>query len=339
MSLEVKGNFNEKFDILKDIKLNGGYEGFKVKVNEIFISDKLLGQRVESEFRRQVPKIEVTDRLLQEDDYASIEFEAVDENNVKVENASGSLTFQVGKKRIYPEIEECVKTLNKDDSGKARVKFSANHPSFPNKELQFTIKLVKIEETPQFNDASVKNIKLPGIDTVDQYTEKIRKQLFDSEKQKRDYEIKSSLQEQIGNLVNSEDLPEFLIEANVNMSYEQFLKSLEIYGLGKNDYFEKTGQTEENFKETLKKEAILELRLTIALSKIAAEKGFEVSAEELQKEKEKLMKEYQIKEEEFEEKVGGVQLEESLKMRKALEYVQNSAIIIENSESPAEIEK
>ena len=118
---------------------------------------------------------------------------------------------------------------------------------------------------------------------------------------------------------------------------EEFGQRMALQGLSLEQYFQITGSNSEDFYTELRPEAERIVKTNFMLEKIVEEKGFTVSDEEIDKQIENMANDLGMEVEEARENLKGLMedLELSIKIDKAIEYLVDNAIITEKK--PEEI--
>ncbi|HPT66336.1 MAG TPA: trigger factor [Candidatus Woesebacteria bacterium] len=125
----------------------------------------------------------------------------------------------------------------------------------------------------------ITSCELPEIKLNDKYLTKIKK--INSDKNITDENQK--IEKIIDSLVNNGkvELPEILIESDVQNQLSQLVDQSRQAGISVTDYLKNKGLTLEQYKENLKKQIIKEWTLNLAITQIAKEQKIEVSEVEV----------------------------------------------------------
>lgn len=145
----------------------------------------------------------------------------------------------------------------------------------------FKVKVNSIKrlEKPELNDEFAKD---QNFENVDELKAKTKERLENSEKAKADNEFQSKVLEQI--VANAElDIPEVLIEREIDQRLRQFDSQLRMQGMDLGKYVEMTGQSIESMRAPLKEDAEKAVRADLVISEISKKESIAAEADEVEK--------------------------------------------------------
>ena len=125
----------------------------------------------------------------------------------------------------------------------------------------------------------ITSCELPEIKLNDKYLTEIKK--INSDKENSDENKK--IEKIIDTLVNNGevDLPEILIESDIQNQLSQLIDQARQAGISVNDYLKNKNLTLEQYKENLKKQLTKEWTLNLAITQIAKQQKIEVTEKEV----------------------------------------------------------
>ena len=91
------------------------------------------------------------------------------------------------------------------------------------------------------------------------------------------------------------DIPEPMIESQVNQMAEDFAQRMSYQGLSLDQYFQFTGMDSRKFIESLRPQALKRIQSRLVLEAIVKAEGIQVSEEELDKELTEMATMYKMK--------------------------------------------
>ena len=190
------------------------------------------------------------------------------------------------------------------------------------KDATFKIKLhqIKRKELPTLDDEFAKDVS--EFDTLDEYKNSLR------EKLQSDREIFDALIEKVQG-----EIPEEMYEQEVEESINNFASRLQSQGLNLETYLKYTGMDVNAIKEQFRPQSEKQLKLRLALEKIAELENLEVSDEAVEEEYEKLAKQYNMEVAQIKNLVAETQIRADLKNQKAIDFVKENASV--KAEKPA----
>ena len=120
------------------------------------------------------------------------------------------------------------------------------------------------------------------------------------------------------------DIPEAMVDTQVNRMVEDFAQRLQMQGLSIDQYFQFTGLTSEAFLEQMKPQAESRIKQRLVLEAVAEAEKMEATEEEYKEEIKKMAEAYQMEAEKIEEMIGEFEqkaIKSDICVRKAVEFV------------------
>jgi FKBP-type peptidyl-prolyl cis-trans isomerase (trigger factor) len=145
-------------------------------------------------------------------------------------------------------------------------------------------------ELPEFNDELVKSL---GADftSVEDFKTKARERILAEKKyrtvEKKRIEILDGIADK-----TTTDLPELLIESELEKTNSQFVDNLKSMGLEIVDYLKRIEKTEDDLRKEWRPEAEKRAKIQLVLNQIALEEKIETTKEEIEKEVKHLLEHY-----------------------------------------------
>ena len=151
---------------------------------------------------------------------------------------------------------------------------------YAGKDATFKCKLKSIsyEELPELDDELVKDAT--EFDTLEEYKADIRKKLEENAVKQADLEFENSIMTSIIEKVDS-PIPNCMYEKRIDALVHNFEQTLSEQGMSIDVYFQYTGMDMDSFRETNRERAVNEVKLRLALEKIAELEKFELSEDEI----------------------------------------------------------
>ncbi|MDO5734003.1 MAG: trigger factor [Eubacteriales bacterium] len=202
----------------------------------------------------------------------------------------------IGSKTFIPGFEEQIIGAKKGSDIEVKVTFPEDygHEDLAGKEAIFKVHLheIKREELPEIDDEFIKDID-DECDTVEEYKEKIKKDLEAVDQDQADQFFENEILRQIVEGVAAE-VPAFAIEDEVEKILEEENQKLSYYGLSLEKYLEIVGQTLADFRKDKAEIARRRLLSTLVVDQIAEQEKVELSEEDYESEFSRLAEEYQM---------------------------------------------
>ena len=260
------------------------YKGLNIELEKVEVSD----EDVSSQLDKMLSRAKKYEKTIREEakngDIATIDFEGfVDGVAFEGGKAEGH-KLELGSKTFIDNFEEQIIGHKVGEEFEVNVKFPEEYhaENLKGKPAVFKIKLHSLEEIvlPELNDDFAKE---NGADTLEDLKTNVRANLLvEKENQAKNVKL-SKIVEKIVDGVNIE-VPEILVEQDIDANIAQFVQQLQMQGMNLESYLSMTGQTIEKMREDLRANAIKGIKTSFVLSKIGETEGIKVSDEDIENE-------------------------------------------------------
>jgi len=266
------------------------YLGIEVEKEKCAIEDEDVDKQIESILKSQgnLKSIE-EDREIQKSDYAIIDYEGFDGDEAITDLKAENFSLAIDEGNFYPGFVDELTGEKKGSKKEFTIDFKEDYVNshLAGKAINFKVEITDIKEMelPELNDDFVKGLGLE-FENVEQLKEKIKEDLSAREEKRIDNQVKSDLLEKIAEGVEF-DLPESLVEGEINSSMENIHQSLLQSGAN----FETLGLDLEKMKTDLRPAAEKNVKGALILGEIARLKDLDIDEKELQEGFEDIAKE------------------------------------------------
>lgn len=262
--------FKANFEVKPQIDLRE-YRGLEVDDKSVEVADSDVDEMVER-LREQASSYRpITDRGLQEGDFAVIDI---------VSNADGMETkrdsghFKVGEETPLPEMHEALrgKTAGQTATFDKSYAEDATTEGFRGKNVkhEVTLKEIRIQEKPDINDEFAKSVG--NWESVAQMREAIAADI----RRHRELDVLRAKRNQIGDALigaHDFDVPETLVEEELGKSLQNYARFLASQGID----VEKADLDWRRIGEDFRPEAVKRVKRGLILEAIARKEGVQVS--------------------------------------------------------------
>lgn len=320
-----------KADIItKPVVEISDYKGIEVKKTVKTVTDEAVNAEIDKLRDRVSRMVTVDDRAVREGDTAVIDFEGF-ADGVAFEGGKGEkFPLEIGSHTFIPGFEEQIigKSLNEEFDVNVTFPEDYQAENLKGKPAVFKCKLheIKAKELPELDDDLVKDVS--DKDTVDELKADIREKLAERFKTEAEDKCESDMMDAIIEKLNA-DIPQVMYERRIDEIAREWSARSRI-SIG--DYLKYTGLTIEQFRANFRDPAERQVKLRLALEKIAELENLEVSQEDLDKEYGKLAEEYNIEVENVKNAIPENTLKTDIKIEKAIDFVKDNAKIEEVTE-------
>ncbi len=307
------------------------YKGIKAEKVVTEVADSQVEGELSVMLERNARIIEVEDRPAQNGDQAEIDYEGF-KDGVPFEGGKGEkFPLELGSGQFIPGFEEQVCGHNAGEEFDVNVSFPEDYPAEELKgaPVVFKCKLhsIKAKEMPVADDEFAKDVS--EFDTIDELKADIKAKL----QEKADAQSEAELEEKLVDAIieNMEaEIPECMYEARMEDIAADFENRLaRTAGLTLDEYLQYTGADKETFFGGFRPQAERQVKIRLALEKIAELEKIEMTEEEMNEEFKTLAERYEMKEEQVRKIVPVDELTLDLCVEKAIKLVRESAKVTE----------
>ncbi len=305
-----------------------GYAGIAVEKKVDAVTDADVDAEVENARKRNARSVDVTDRAAVMGDVANIDYEgSVD--GVSFDNGKGANhDLTLGSGAFIPGFEEQIVGKNIGDEFDVNVTFPEEYHAkeLAGKAAVFKTKLnsLKVEEIPALDDEFVKDVS--EFDTLDEYKADIKAKMVKRNEEKADSEVENALAEALMEKLVAE-IPEPMFEIETENFVRDYDNRLRQNGLDLSTYFKVTGLTLEKLREQMRPQAEKQVKLRLALEKIASLESLTVSDEEIEGEYKKISEAYGVELDQVKGMIDAEDIKADMLVAAAMKFVKDNAKI------------
>lgn len=304
------------------------YKGIEVEKSVKTVSDEDVDHEIDHLREKGMRIISVDDRAAQNGDDVVIDFEGFKDNVAFEGGKAEKFTLTLGSGQFIPGFEDQIVGHNIGDEFDINVTFPEDYGAkdLAGAPVVFKIKLheIKAKELPELDDEFVKDQS--EFDTVDELKADIRAKLEEAAKKSCEQEQEGKILDEVIAKVEGE-IPEVMFERRVDEMIEELGQRLAPQGISVDMYLQYTGQTIDSLKTMYREQAEKQVKLRLALEKIASLENIEVSDEETEEEFKKMAEAYNMEVEQVKGYVTADALKKDLAVGKAAEIVKKEAVI------------
>ena len=305
----------------------GQYKGLEVEKAEATVTD----EQVEAELNRMAENVastETVDGPAQMGNTANIDFEGF-EDGVPFEGGKGeNHDLKLGSGSFVPGFEEQIVGMSAGEEKDINITFPENyHADLAGKAVVFHVKVNKVTETvvPAMDDEFTKDVS--EFDTLDALKADIRAKAMERAQKNVQNEFETACIAKASENTTVE-LPNALIERELDTQMERFAYQLQMGGYSMEQYAKMMGGDVKTMRNAFRPAAEKAAKESVTLEKIAEVENIAVTDEEIAAEIESLAKQYDLTVEKVKEMVPAEELTESLKTRKAVQVIVDSAVAV-----------
>lgn len=304
------------------------YKGIKLPKEVKEITDEDIDKQIDMIRKKNARIVSVDDRAAQMDDEVIIDFEGFFGDEAFEGGKGEDHPLRLGSGQFIPGFEDQVVGHNIGDEFDVNVTFPENYQmaDYAGKYATFKCKLkaISYEELPEINDDLIKDAT--EFDTVAEYREDIKSKLEDAAVSQADAAFENALMNALIEKVDA-PIPNCMYEQRISALMRSFDQQLKQQGMDLNLYFQYTGMDMDSFRETYRDRAENEVKLRLALEKIAELENIEVTEDEINTGLADIAAANNIDVEAVKRFIPYADYVEDLRVQKAVELVKENAVV------------
>ena len=304
------------------------YKGIEAVKKSAEVTDEDIDAEIKKVQERNSRMVTVEDRAAQNDDIAVIDFEGFLDGEPFEGGKGENYSLTLGRGQFIPGFEEQIVGHNTGDEFEVNVTFPEDYQAeeLKGKATTFKCKLheIKMKELPEVDDEFVKDVS--EFDTLADYKEDLKKKLAESKEKEAADDLENQLIDKLVELVQGE-IPEAMYENKIADSIREFGYRLQSQGLNLDTYMKYTGMNVDQMKEGFRPQAERQVKLRLALEKIAALEELKAGEEDLNQEYQKIAEQYKMEADKIKELIPAAELEKDICVEKAINLVRDNANI------------
>jgi trigger factor len=304
------------------------YKGIKATRKVEPVTDEELDAEIATVQNRNSREIEVTDRAAQTGDVATIDFDGY-VDGVAFEGGKGeNYNLKLGSGSFIPGFEDQVVGKNIGDNFDVNVTFPEDYHAkeLAGKPAVFKVTIHKLSavELPALDDDFAKDVS--EFDTFDEYKADLKAKIEKRHETAADSEVDEQLSVALMEKLEA-DIPECMFETETENFVRDYDNRLRMQGLDLKTYFQYTGMTLETLREQMRPQAERQVKLRLALEKIAALEALEATEEDINAEYENIANSYNVPVDQVKASIDAAAIAEDMKVKKAMDLVKETAKI------------
>lgn len=304
------------------------YKGIEVEKVVNPVTDEDINKQLDALREKNVTVETVDDRAAENGDDVVIDFEGFKDDVAFEGGKAEDFTLSLGSGQFIPGFEDQIVGHNAGEDFDINVTFPDEYQV---KELAgapavFKIKLKSISKKvmPELDDDMVKDST--EFDTVDEYKADVKKKLEEANEKHADSEVEAKIFDKVIENMTAE-IPQVMFDNRVNEMISELEQRLAPQGISLDLYMQYTGQTIDTVKKAYAEQAEKQVKLRLALEKIAKLENIEVTEDELKAEFDKLAEAYKLDVDQIKQFIYDDDLKKDIAVGKAVDLIKDAAVI------------
>ncbi|MBZ5267130.1 trigger factor [Staphylococcus aureus] len=325
--------FEATVTVEPEVKL-GDYKGLEIEKQETELSDDELQEAIDHSLGHLAEMVVKEDGVVENGDTVNIDFSgSVDGEEFEGGQAEG-YDLEIGSGSFIPGFEEQLEGMKVDEEKDVVVTFPEEYHAeeLAGKEATFKTKVneIKFKEVPELTDEIANELDAEA-NTVDEYKENLRKRLAEQKAtDAENVEKEETITKATDN--TTIDIPEAMVNTELDRMVSEFAQRIQQQGLDLQTYFQISGQDETQLREQMKDDAEQRVKTNLTLTAIAEAEKIEATDEDIDKELEKMSKQFNISVEDIKNTLGNTDIiKNDVRIQKVIDLLRGNAKFVEGT--------
>ena len=308
----------------------GEYKGVEVTKAVAEVTDADVEEELKKVQDQNSRTVSVEDRAVKDGDMTVIDFEGFIDGEAFDGGKGENYPLTIGSHSFIDTFEEQMIGMNIGEEKELNVTFPEDYhaENLKGKPATFkvTVKEIKEKQLPELDDDFAQDVS--DFDTLAEYKDDLKKKIAERKESEAKAKKESEAIEKVVEAAKM-DIPQAMIDTQVNRMLEDFAMRLQQQGLSVEQYFQYTGMTADKIMEEMKPEAVKRIKNSLVLEAVAKAENIEVSEEEFEAELQKMADMYKMEIEkikEFMQDAEAKQMKDDIAIQKAVELIVSSAV-------------
>jgi len=302
------------------------YKGIEIEKTVKAITDEDVNNQIEALRERNGRLVTIEDRAAENGDIAVIDFEGFKDGVAFEGGKDTNYELALGSNTFIPGFEEQIVGKKTGEEFTINVTFPENYQmeEIAGQPCEFKIKLneIKAKELPDLDDEFVKDAT--EFDTLDELKADMKAKLEDRASKNAEIEADNKLFEALIDKMTA-DIPEVMYESKIDEMVRDFEMRLSQQGLNLEMYLTYTNMDMAAFRKTFEDQAQKQVKVRLALDKIAELENVEITDAQVDEEINKMAEQYNLTADKIKAIVSPKAIKADLKAAEASKIVKDSA--------------
>lgn len=304
------------------------YKGIEVTKVVNAVTDEDIDKQIDAMRERNARLISVDDRAAKIGDSVLIDFEGFVDGEAFEGGKASDFDLELGSGQFIPGFEDQIAGHNVGEEFDVNVSFPEDYhaENLKGKPAVFKVKLseIKMKELPEANDDFVKDTT--EFETLDALKADLKAKAEEGAASKAENDAQNAVFDKV--LENMQaDVPQVMFDNKVNELVNDFAYRLQAQGMDINVYLQYMGMDMDGFKKSFEERAQKEVRMRLALEKIAELENIEVTDDDVEAEYKRLSEIYSVELKKVKRRVPADALKLDIAVERAAKLVSDEAKI------------
>ncbi|MBQ2934207.1 MAG: trigger factor [Clostridia bacterium] len=316
------------------------YKGLKAERPLVKVEAAEVNAEIKSLQERNARMVSVEDRAAKKGDTVVIDFEGFKDGVAFDGGKAEGHSLELGSGQFIPGFEDQIIGKNIGEEFDVNVTFPEEYGAadLAGQPAVFKVKLheIKLRELPAADDEFAKDVS--EFDTLKELKADLKKKALERKKKAAEEAVENILVQQIVDGIKGE-IPEAMFTNRLNQSVEEFGYRLQSQGMNLDLYLQYTGSTIEQFRETFRPQAEMQVKYRLALEKIVELEGIKADEAAVEAEFAKIAEGYGVEIDKVKAVIPASEVEKDVAVGKAIDFVKENAVITDAVDEKKEAKK
>ena len=317
-----------KVYVKPEVKIEN-YLGIEAERNDRTVTDADIDEEIDRARQRNARTIDITDRAAEKDDTVVFDFEGFVDGEAFEGGKAERHQLKLGSGQFIPGFEDQIVGKAIGEEFDVNVTFPEDYhaENLKGKPAVFKCKLheIKATELPALDDEFAKDVS--EFDTLDAYKADVKAKIAERYQKTADNEFEEAVLNALIERLEAE-IPEVMFTSETENYVRDYDNRLRMQGLDLSTYFKYTGMTLDQLREQMRPQAERQVKVRLALEKIAALENLSVKDEELEAEYKRISEAYNVPLDQVKGMIADEDLKKDLLVKAAADLVKEKAVAV-----------
>ncbi|MDR1891471.1 MAG: trigger factor [Oscillospiraceae bacterium] len=304
------------------------YKGLAAERKIVTVDQTEIDAELERLQKRNSRIITVEDRPAAKGDTVEFDFDGYVDDQAFEGGKMENYSLKLGSEKFIPGFEEQIAGKSAGEEFDVTVTFPEDYyvETLKGKPAVFKCKLheIKAVELPECDDEFARDVS--EFDTLEELKNDIKAKIEHRKTHESDDDAEHQLVKALASGMTAE-IPDVMVERRMDGNLRDFTYHVESQGVKFWEYLAHTGSTEEEFREQFRPQAEEQVKIRLALEKVAALEGISVSQEEIDAEYTRLAEQHDTGIDRVKKAIPQKEVTGDLTVKKAIDLIKETAVI------------
>lgn len=309
-----------------DVKL-GDYKSLKYEVEKVEVSDEDVQNSINSTLEKKADLELKEDGSVEDGDITVIDFEGFKDGVAFDGGKAENYELTIGSHSFIPGFEEAMIGMKTEETKDINVTFPEDYHVEDLKGapvvFKVTVHEIKKKVLPELNNEFVSELKIDGVNTVDEYKEYVKKDLTDSRTKAAENKAEQDIVKKFADCCEV-NIPESMIDREAEQLMNEQAQRLAYQGISFDQYLKMLNMSKEDVKKEFVPTAKERVKTTLCLEELAKAEKIDPSEDDINKYYEDMSKAYGMEVDEVKKYVPVDTVTNDVKLQKALDSLKNN---------------